>query len=85
MAFERFGTYEAIRVEVYNWLADNLHQSKGKLAAIAEAPEAEEMDLEMTHEQFAEFFLDPLSQAMLAEQLMAMFKKIKFKRNKGGG
>ena len=22
---ERFGTYEAIRLEVYNWLADNLH------------------------------------------------------------
>ena len=42
---ERFGIYEAMRVEVYNWLADNLNQSKGKLAAIAEAPEAEEMDL----------------------------------------
>jgi hypothetical protein len=74
-----------IRVEVYNWLADNLHHSKGKLAAIAEAPKAEEMDLEMTHEQFAAFFLDAVSQAMLAEQLMAMVKNMQFKRNRSGG
>ena len=82
---ERFGTYEAIRVEVYNWLAENLHQSNGKLAAIAEAPEVEEMDLEMTHEQFGGFLLDPVSQAMPAEQFMAMVKNVKLKRNKGDG
>ena len=29
---ERFNTYEAIRAEVLIWLADNLHQPKGKLA-----------------------------------------------------
>ena len=69
---------------VYNWFADNLQQSTGKLVAIAEAPE-DEMDFEMTLEQFAAFILDPVSQTMLAEQLMAMVKNIKLKRNKGGG
>ena len=39
----------------------------------------------MTHEQFAAFLLDPVSQAMLAEQLMAMVKNIKLKKGKGGG
>ena len=42
---ERFGAYEAIRVEIYNWLADNLHQSTGKLARVTDAPETEEKDL----------------------------------------
>ena len=63
--FERFGIYDAIRVEVYNWIADNLHHSKGEQDAIAEAPEVEEMDLEMTHEQFAAFLLDRVSKQCL--------------------
>ena len=70
---------------MYIWFADNLQQSTGKLVAIAEAPEDEEMDFEMTLEQFAAFIFDPVGQTMPAEQQMAMVKNIKLKRNKGGG
>ena len=54
---ERFGTYEAIRAEALNWLADNLHQPKGKLAMVTDAPEAEEP--EMSYEQLGAFLLSP--------------------------
>ena len=43
---ERFKSYEAIRAEELIWLADNLHQPKGKLAVITDVtePEVPEID-----------------------------------------
>ena len=37
----RFGTYEAIKVEIFSWLADNGRHPKGKLAVVVDAPRQE--------------------------------------------
>ena len=39
----------------------------------------------MTYEQLAAFLVEPASQAMPSEQLMAMVKNAKLKKSKGGG
>ena len=52
---------------------------------VTDASEADEKELEMRCEQLAAFFLDPASQAMPSEQLMATVKNAKLKRSKGGG
>ena len=51
----------------------------------ASAAEGEEKEFEMTYEQLAAFLLEPASQAMPSEQLMAMVKNAKLKKSKGGG
>ena len=52
---------------------------------VTDAADADWKEVEMTYEQLGAFLLDPASQAMPSEQLMAMVKNAKLKRSKGGG
>ena len=80
---ERFSSYEAIRAEALNWLADNLHQPKGKLAVIIDVAEPEVP--EIAYEQLGEYLLNPANADVPPETLLAMVRNAHLKKTKGGG